>query len=139
MLSFTDNGIRDGWIVKLSNGETIWEDRAPGELAAWERLRSYCHSNDLSIVGMTLRIGHLEIKMPAGQEGYIHKKRAKLTPGYTSLKICGGYVQGDRALIHEVDSSRDSRTVRVPDPGEPWTIYRKDIREKKAAGATTNS
>jgi hypothetical protein len=137
MLCFEDNNVRDGWIVTLSNGQVVYEDRPPGELAAWERLRTYCIENDLSIVGMKLRIGHLEIKMPSGQEGYVHKKRAKLSPGYSSLKICGGYVQGERALIHEVDVGRDSRTLRVEDPGPPWTIYRKDIRERRA-NATTN-
>lgn len=127
---------KDRWVVSLSNGETIYDDRRPGISPAWQRLAEYVEANDLSITSMRLQIRGVEIKLPSGMDGYIQKKKAwGTTDGTSGVKLCVGYVTQGLSLIHEVDSGGDSRTIRPGDkeykgdPGEPWTIYRKDIRD----------
>jgi len=119
------------WIVSLSNGETIFEDKRPIE-PTWARLAKYVKDNRLSITGMRVQFKNgLEVKMPAGQEGYIQKKKAWVTGGGGGIKLCVGYCQKGNALIHEVSMDGDSRSLYCKDPGEPWTIYKKEIRDKK--------
>jgi len=121
------------WIVSLSNGETIFEDYRDDEEPAWTRLALYVHENDLSITGMRVQFeSGLGIKLPSGQEGYIQKKKAWCTGQTAGLLLCVGYVQGNISMIHEASSSGDSVSKIGPDPGEPWTIYHSDIREKKS-------
>lgn len=122
------------WIVSLSNGETIFEDYRVNEEPAWERLALYVEANSLSITGMRVQFeSGLEIKLPSGQEGYIQKKKAWCTGQTSGLLLCVGYTQGNISMIHEASSGGDSVSKIGPDPGEPWTIYRKDIRESKHA------
>jgi len=122
------------WIVSLSNGETIFEDHRKDQEAAWARLAKYVESSELSVTGMRVQFeSGLEIKLPSGQEGYIQKKKAWCTGSGGGLLMCVGYVQGDICRIHEASSGGDSVSKILKDPGEPWTIYRKDIRESKHA------
>jgi len=119
------------WVVSLSNGETIFEDSRP-IAPTWARLAEYVEENGLSITGFRVQFKNgLEVKIPSGQEGYIQKKKAWITGGTGGVKWCVGYCQGNRALIHEVSSDKDSRSIYCEDPGEPWTIYKKEIREKR--------
>lgn len=121
----------DRWIVSLSNGETIFSDTRPIE-PTWVRLARYVEDNNLSITGMRVQFKNgLEVKMPSGQEGYIQKKKAWLTGGGGGVKLCVGICKKGRAVIHEVSSDRDSRSVYCPDPGEPWTIYSKEVRNRR--------
>ncbi|MHA2063176.1 MAG: hypothetical protein ACXABY_02225, partial [Candidatus Thorarchaeota archaeon] len=72
------------------------------------------------------------VPLPAGQEGYVQKKKAWITQGAGGVMLCIGYVQKNIAGVHEAANDGDSIFRIVRDPGEPWTIYRKDIREAKA-------
>jgi len=120
------------WIASLSNGETIFEDRRKMK-PTWERLKEYIEANNLSITQLRAKVGRGELKLPKGnQEGYIQKKKAWSTGATGGICICIGYVQGGRAVIHELGSDMSSRSIYCEDPGEPWTIYRRDIREKKS-------
>lgn len=126
------------WVASLSNGETIFEDRMPDLKPAWSRLAEYVEYNDLSITNLRAQFGpgKGEIKLPAGAEGYIQKKKAWFSSAGSGDELLGiGYIQGNLCLINYAGASGDSFTERgVPDPGEPFSIYRKDIRQKKAAG-----
>jgi hypothetical protein len=128
---------KERWVASLSNGETIYEDEIKGEIPAWDRLASYCEDNDLSVTNLRLDICNTTVKLPSNQEGYIQKKVAWTLGGVISgVRKCIGYSQGGLALIYEVDTSRGSRTLRTVDPGEPYTIYRADIRKARGAHAT---
>ncbi|TFH24742.1 hypothetical protein E4G67_01705 [Candidatus Bathyarchaeota archaeon] len=121
------------WIASLSNGETIYENVIKDEIPAWERLSKYVEDHDISITNLRLQIAGTEVKLPAGQQGYIQKKVAWTVGGtINGLRLCIGYVQNGLALIYEVDENRGSRTQRTVDPGEPWTIYHADIRRANA-------
>lgn len=121
---------KERWVASLSNGETIHEDETPGLPPAWKRLAKYVEDHDLSITGLRLFIANTEVKLPSGQEGYIQKKVAWTLGGVVGgTRKCIGYTQQGHALIYEVDTTAGSRTTRGLDPGEPWTIYRKDIRD----------
>lgn len=120
------------WIVSLSNGETIFEDHRENMEPAWLRLSKYVKQNDLSITGMRVQFETgLGIKLPSGQEGYVQKKKAWLSSGGGGIKLCVGHVQQGRSLIHEASSDGSSQSNIVADPGEPYTIYRKDIRDAR--------
>lgn len=132
------------WVASLSNGETVYENNIKDQPPAWERLGKYCEDEDLSVTYLRLQIaGHKEeVKLPRGQEGYIQKKVAWTVGGTIGgVRHCIGYVQGPHCLIYEVDVKRGSRTIRPGheayrgDPGEPWTIYRLDIRRSRDAVA----
>jgi len=125
---------KDRWIVSLSNGETIYEDELKGQPPAWQRLGEYCRDYDLSITNLRLQILNTEVNLPSGQEGYIQKKVAWTLSGVIGgVRKCIGYAQGGLALIYQIDTSNGSKTDRTVDPGEPYTIYRKDIRDAKEA------
>jgi hypothetical protein len=119
------------WIASLSNGETIHENIVHGAPPAWERLRLYVMDKAVSITCLRLLIAGTEVKLPRGAEGYLQKKIAWTNLKQSGVKKCIGYTQGGRALIYEVSSDRDSVTKRTVDPGDPFTIYRKDIRDAK--------
>lgn len=126
---------KNRWIASLSNGETIYEDEKKGEVPAWARLAQYCEDKELSITNLRLQIAGTVVKLPSGQQGYLQKKVGWSLSGVISgVRQCIGYAQDGLALIYEVDIQRGSRTLRTTDPGEPFTIYRTDIRKKKAAG-----
>lgn len=115
---------KERWVASLSNGETVYENNLDGERPAWVRLGDYCRDKGLYITGLRLQIAGTEIKLPSGQEGYLQKKVAWSNMSNGGIRKAIGYVQGGLALIHEADSSRDSRTIRTTDPGEPWVIYK---------------
>lgn len=128
---------KERWVASLSNGETIYEDVTPGEKPAWERLARYVEDNELSITALRLHIANTEVKLPSGQEGYLQKKVAWTLGGVVGgTRKCIGYVQKGLALIYEVDTTSGSRTQRTVDPGEPFTIYRADIRNERRAHVT---
>lgn len=125
------------WIASLSNGETIFEDCKPGEENAWLRLSKYLELNDLSITQLRLQFHNgSEIKMVSNAQGYVQKKKA-WSVGFTGgSKYCIGYVDSGLSLIHEVSPAMDSVSIYGTDPGPPFTIYRKDIREKLSKECT---
>jgi len=129
---------KERWVVSLSNGETIYDDRRPGIIPAWERLGQYCLENDLSITKLRMRIKGVEIKLPSNQDGYFQKKVAWATMNASGQRLCIGYIQGNHCLTYEVDSSGDSRTIRPghPDyqgpPPFPWSIYKRELRNAVA-------
>lgn len=127
-----DNVPPNRWIASLSNGETIFEDCKPGEEIAWDRLRKYVHQNGLSITQLRVQFqNNSEVKLPANQEGYIQKKKAWSTGSTCGQAFCIGYASGGLSLIHEVDNNFSSKTIYGLDPGWPWTIQKKDIRDKR--------
>ncbi len=122
------------WIASLSNGETIFEDIRDGMEPAWVRLSEYVEENDLSITNLRAQFeSGKSVPLPAGQEGYGQKKKAWLTTGAGGVLLCVGYVQKGKAGIHEAANDGDSVFRIVKDPGAPWTIYRKDVRDEQAS------
>jgi hypothetical protein len=120
------------WIASLSNGETIYEDYVDGMNSAWERLAEYVEQEDVSITNLRVQFesGRI-VTLPAGQEGYIQKKKAWLTTGQGGVMLCIGYASKGKCLIHEASNDGDSVSIIGADPGEPWTIYKKEIRDAK--------
>lgn len=122
------------WIASLSNGETIFEDKRPNMKSSWERLADYVSENDISITQLRIQFANgSEVKLPANAPGYIHKKKAWSTGAYGGGYLCIGYADSGLSLIHELTTDMGSVTKYEKDPGPPWTIYRKDIRESKYA------
>ena len=123
---------KNRWVASLSNGETIFEDELKDQPPAWKRLAEYCEDHDLSITNLRLHILNTEVNLPSGQQGYIQKKVARTLSGVIGgVRQSIGYAQDGLALIYEIDTSQGSKSMRTVDPGEPWTIYRKDIRDIK--------
>jgi hypothetical protein len=120
---------KERWIASLSNGETVHENVIKNDRPAWERLTDYILDNNLSITCLRLIIAGTEVKLPSGAEGYLQKKIAWTNMVQSGVKKCIGYTQAGLALIYEVSSDRDSITKRTVDPGAPFTIYRKDVRD----------
>ena len=120
------------WIASLSNGETIYEDQREDEEPAWVRLSLYVEQEDVSITALRVQFesGRL-INLPAGQEGYIQKKKAWITSGQGGVMLCVGYVSKGRCLIHEASNDGDSVSIMGVDPGSPWTIYSKKVRDER--------
>jgi hypothetical protein len=126
------------WIASLSNGETIFEDHKKNEDVAWERLARYVEENGLSITQLRVQFQNgSEVKLPANAQGYVQKKRAWSTGATSGACFCIGYADSGLSLIHELSEDMSSVTKYGVDPGEPWTIYRKDIREAKYATSST--
>jgi hypothetical protein len=120
------------WIASLSNGETIFEDCKPGEDVAWARLARYVVEKDISITQLRVQFQNgSEVKLPANAQGYVQKKKAWSTGSQSGACFCVGYVDSGLSLIHELGPDMSSVSKHGTDPGEPWTIYRKDIRESK--------
>lgn len=120
------------WIASLSNGETVFEDNMPGLKNAWERLRDYVEENGLSLTQLRVQFKNgSEVKLPPNQEGYFQKKKAWSMGSVGGMAHCIGYVGGGLSLTHELGPDFSSLTKHGTDPGEPWVIYRKDIREAK--------
>jgi hypothetical protein len=120
------------WIASLSNGETVFEDRKEGEPIAWERLAEYVRLHDLSITQLRVQFENgSEVKLPANAEGYVQKKKAWSTGAHCGASFCIGYVGGGLSMIHELGPDMSSVTKYDKDPGEPWVIYRKDLRVKR--------
>lgn len=127
---------KERWVASLSNGETVYDDIRPIE-PAWKRLGDYCKVNDLHVTCLRMFVAGAEIKLPSGKDGYFQKKIAwGFSTGLSGRKLCIGYLENGLTLTHAVDSSGDSRTIRpgdknyTGDPGEPFTIYRIDVRKK---------
>jgi len=127
---------KNRWVASLSNGETIFENVIKDETPAWTRLAKYCEDHDLSITALRLHIANTEVKVPSGREGYIQKKVAWTLSGVIGgERLCIGYAEKGLALIYECDTQMGSRTLRTVDPGEPFTIYRADIRKARKTRA----
>ena len=118
------------WVASLSNGETIFEDVRPIN-PTWERLAEYVIQKNLSITSMRIQVAGLTLNVPKNQEGYIQKKKMWTTGATSGKCLCAGYSQGGLAVIDEVGEDKSSRRIRCLDPGEPWTIYRLDVRKKR--------
>ncbi len=128
------------WIASLSNGETVFEDCKPGLENAWLRLREYVETNNLSITQLRVQFNNgSEVKLPSNAQGYLQKKKAWSTGSQSGACYCLGYVDSGLSMIHELGPDMSSVTKYGSDPGEPWTIYRKDIREKRISNAITNA
>jgi hypothetical protein len=124
------------WIASLSNGETIFEDCKPGQENAWTRLAAYIFMKDLSITQLRVQFQNgSEVKLPSNAQGYIQKKKIWSTGSFSGACFCIGYADGGLSLIHELGPDMTSVTKYGTDPGEPYTIYRKDIREAKYANS----
>lgn len=115
------------WIASLSNGETIFEDRIPGQSAAWKRLGEYVKKNNLAITKVRVDINELRVDLPSHKDGYIQKKKIASLGANMSKSVCIGYVENGRAMLHQLGEDRSSVTSYIEDPGAPWTIYRHDI------------
>lgn len=115
------------WIASLSNGETIFEDHLPHELASWQRLGDYVKANKLAITKVRVQLNELEVDLPPHQDGYIQKKKIACAGANVSKSICIGHVDSGRAVLHQLGEDRSSVTQYIEDPGPPWTIYRHDI------------
>lgn len=111
------------WVVSLSNGETIFEDRKSGLVPAWERLAHYVEQKNLTITRMRLQLGHLEVTLPSHAEGYVQKKKVMSTGSWSKEQYCVGHIEGKLARINYVASDRSSETLIEADPGPPYTIY----------------
>jgi len=121
------------WIASLSNGETIFEDHKDGLDPAWERLARYVEQEGVSITKLRAQFeSGRRIDLPAGQEGYIQKKKAWFTGSSGGVMLCVGYASKGKCLIHEASNDGDSFSAIQPDPGPPWTIYKKEIRDEMA-------
>ena len=121
---------KNRWIASLSNGETIFDDTRKLK-SAWERLSDYVKTNNLDITQLRAEIGGLTVKLPKGQEGYIQKKKAWATGATSGICLCIGYVQGNRALIHELGEDKSSVTKYTDNPEAPWVIYKRSLRKEK--------
>lgn len=118
------------WVASLSNGETIYEDHREGYEPTWIRLAEYVLQKDISITNLRVQFESGKIiKLPSGQEGYIQKKKAWLTPGAGGVMLCLGYASKGRCMIHEASNDGDSISIIGVDPGAPWTIYSKKVRD----------
>ena len=125
-----ENVPKDRWIVSLSNGETIFENYVKGEPPAWARLSDYIIKHDLDITGMRVQIMGLEMILPSNQPGYIQKKKVWSTGSTSGGKICAGWIDTKgNARIDELGSDKSSFTYYPKDPGPPWTIYNKELRD----------
>lgn len=75
-----DDFIRDKdstiWIVKLSNGLTVYQDddREGLEPSAWIRLGNYCRENKVSIVEMSIKFRSHEELVGSNAEGYFFRR-----------------------------------------------------------------
>ncbi len=85
----------------------------------------------MSITNLRLLIANTVVKLPSAQQGYLQKKIAWTNMVVGGVKKCIGYVQNGLSLIYEISSDGESVARRGLDPGEPWVIYHKDIRDKK--------
>lgn len=113
------------WIASLSNGETIFEDRHPNLPPAWARLSEYVKKNRLAITQLRAQIAGTMVNLPPNQEAYIQYKKAISTGSRSDVTMCIGFVQGSRAKIFQISSAnKSSRTLILPDPGEPKSIYK---------------
>ena len=112
------------WVVSLSNGETIFEDRTPHLEPAWARLADYVKQNKLAITKMRVQLGPLEVSLPSHAFGYVQKKKVAATSAWSKEYYCVGHVERNgMSLIHYIASDRSSTSEIEPDPGAPWTIY----------------
>ncbi len=65
------------WIVKLSNGEYIYQDdNRPGiqPNSAWVRLKQYCEKNNLKIVSFDIEFRSNKIEFPRNADGYFFSR-----------------------------------------------------------------
>ena len=120
------------WIASLSNGETIFEDTLPHEVAAWKRLGEYVKQNNLAITKVRVQLNELHVDLPPHQDGYIQKKKISCAGANVSRSICIGHVKDGKAVLHQLGEDRSSTTSYIDDPGPPWTIYRHDVDCLKA-------
>ena len=112
------------WIASLSNGETVFEDARKGESPTWERLGLYCKANRLAITKLRVKLGPLEVDLPAHQKGYVQKKKMMATGTWSKKQWVVGHVSPDnKTLLHYIATDRSSVSRIEDDPGEPWTIY----------------
>lgn len=112
------------WIASLSNGDTIFEDHKPGEIAAWERLGRYVRENKLAITRLRLQLNQLEVTLPAKAIGYVQKKKVISTGGWTQFQYCIGHIEPNGlALIHYVSEDGSSTSDIAPAPDSPFSIY----------------
>lgn len=114
------------WVVSLSSGETIFEDRKQGLIPAWERLANYVAQNNLKITRMRLQLGNLEVSLPSHAEGYVQKKKVMSTGAWSKEQYCVGHIEGNLARINYVAADRSSETLIEKDPGPPYTIYNRN-------------
>ena len=91
------------WIVKLSNGETVFQDddrQGLAEPSAWTRLQAYCEINNLHIVDFTIRFRTNKISLPSNKDGYFFCKGALSQWGAqkTEKQYVVGYVED--GIVH---------------------------------------
>jgi hypothetical protein len=53
------------WLVSLSDGRTVFQDKTPGENSAWSRLKEWVTSTDLHITNVRLEAyGRKVVSLP---------------------------------------------------------------------------
>jgi hypothetical protein len=115
----------DRWVVKLSNGETVYEDRIADLPPSWDRLAKYCEANGLYIVGMKALVGGCEVELPDNQDGYVQFKKVQSTGSWSAISMCIGFIQGGVCKLYQFASDHSSQSFVMPDPGAPKAIYKK--------------
>ena len=94
----------EGWIVNLSNGETIAESApVPGEPSSWQRLLKRCRDEKISITRLMLWRNDVRyIALPVkGCEGYVHAYESTRSwfSNQTGLKQGIGSIVGDKVFM----------------------------------------
>jgi hypothetical protein len=105
------------WIVSLSDGTTVFEDKTPGEPAAWKRLRNYIRANSLKITNVRLEAyGQAVTCVSAkdGAEGYWHMNAIAAISGVSETMSRGiGYVKdGDIHIVWLKDNGEAVPEIR---------------------------
>ena len=121
------------WIVKLSNGETVYQDDGRPDVepeSAWLRLKQYCEDNNLHITNMKLKNRSNQVDLGSDHDGYFFCKVAGsfMFSGGTNHSFKIGYLNDGRlrvrkwilpAILPEAFEDRD-----LKDSGE-MLIYKK--------------
>ncbi len=98
------------FVIKLSNGENVFQDKRDGFQHAWLRLKDFLKANpEIKIVGMDLvKLNGKTFKAPDNQSGYIFGfKQIKtfLGPKTELNAVCYGYYDGEFCYMTWLNSN----------------------------------
>tara|TARA_Y100001963_G_scaffold58553_1_gene81914 strand:+ start:16480 stop:16929 length:450 start_codon:yes stop_codon:yes gene_type:complete len=94
------------WIVKLSNGETVYQDDGRPDVkpeSAWLRLKQYCEENNLYITNMKLKNRSNQVDLGSDHDGYFFCKVAGsfMFSGDTNHSFKIGYLNDGRLRVRK--------------------------------------